>query len=137
MDSHPVSTPVLMEMSRLPGGKIKVPYRSVIGSLNYLVLISRPDLCYNVLSRQNQDEVYESDWASVKRVLRYIKGTQDLGIEYTKSEEIDLNVYVDASFGSEKDKKSLTGYAIFLGNNLITWKTKKQNTVSLSTVEAE
>ncbi|CAA7021628.1 unnamed protein product [Microthlaspi erraticum] len=74
----------------------------------------------------------------VKKILRYVKGTVNLGIFYSKGSNRNLAGYCDADWaGCADDRKSTSGGCFFLGNNLIAWLSKKQNSVSLSTAEAE
>jgi len=80
----------------------------------------------------------ESHLKSVKRIFRYLKGTSDLRLWYPKGSNFNLVGYSDADYvGYLVDRKSTTGMAHFLGSCLITWSTKKQNSVALSTAEAE
>ncbi|BES99547.1 Hypothetical protein2 [Nesidiocoris tenuis] len=122
--------------------KIDVPYREVIGCLNYLATTSRPDLTFSTsyLGRF-LDNPTEAAWKSAKRILRYVKGTQDLYLEFTKTEspkEDILLAYADSDWGSDTyDRKSVSGIAIFFYGNLISWSSKKQPTVSLSSAESE
>ncbi|KAI5725973.1 hypothetical protein M8J77_022339 [Diaphorina citri] len=85
--------------------KTKRPYRELIGSIMYLMLATRPDLsfCINFFSRY-QNNYCEQLWQSLKRVLRYIKGTRDFGLIYEKSsEDIILDAYVDSDWGERLD----------------------------------
>ena len=75
---------------------------------------------------------------AVVRVLRYLKGTIGLGITFKKTGNLDVLVYTDSDFGScLLNRRSTTGYCTFLGGNLVTWRSKKQNVVSKSSTEAE
>jgi len=79
-----------------------------------------------------------SHLTQVKRILKYINSTSDYGILYSHSENSMLIGYYDADWaGSADDGKSTSGGCFFLGNNLISWFSKKQNCLSLSTTEAE
>ena len=74
---------------------------------------------------------------AAKRTLRYLVGTIDLGINY-ESNDASLTGYSDADFANNKlDHRSLTGYVFKIGNAAVTWNTRKQPTVALSTMEAE
>jgi hypothetical protein len=79
-----------------------------------------------------------SHLAQGKRILKHVNGTYDYGILYNYSEDCILIGYCDADWaGSADDKKTTSGGCFFLGNNLISWFSKKQNSVTLSTAEAE
>ncbi|KAK2374696.1 hypothetical protein QL285_075640 [Trifolium repens] len=113
-------------------------YRSIIGSLLYLTT-SRPDFSFAVgVCARYQAEPKMSHLTQVKRILKYVNGTSDYGIMYSHSEDSRLIGYCDADWaGSADDRKSTSGGCFFLGNNLISWFSKKQNCVALSTAEAE
>ncbi|XP_024004132.1 uncharacterized protein LOC112081591 [Eutrema salsugineum] len=113
-------------------------YRGMIGSLLYLTA-SRPDLCLSVgICTRYQAKPKQSHLEAVKRIIKYVKGTVELGIWYSKGSNQNLVGYCDADWtGSADDRKSTSGGCFFLGNNLISWLSKKQNSVSLSTAEAE
>ncbi|KAK8956512.1 hypothetical protein KSP39_PZI000036 [Platanthera zijinensis] len=113
-------------------------YRSLVGSLMYLTN-SRPDLEYAV----NQVAKYTNHptkihWLAIKRILRYVQGTKQLGIFYKREKIQELNGYADADWGSNvDDRKSTTGIIFRLGSNPVIWTSRKQPTVALSTTEAE
>ena len=80
----------------------------------------------------------EPHLVALKRILRYLQGTLDLGLLLRPSTSSDLVVYTDADWaGCPDTRKSTSGYAVFLGDNLISWSSKCQNTVSRSSAEAE
>lgn len=117
---------------------INEPYRELVGCLMYLANASRPDIAFaaNVLSRFNQNPK-EIHWKMAKRVLRYLKGTVDYGINYV-SEKNSIVAYSDSDWGGDTlDRKSNTGYVVCLAGGPISWTSKKQRTVALSTMEAE
>lgn len=107
----------------------------------YAMLCTRPDLCValNFLSKY-QNKNNKELWQSLKRILRYIKGTIELKLIYKKNEYNELIIgYVDADWGSnETDRKSVTGFVFKLFENCtITWNSKRQNSVAASSTEAE
>jgi hypothetical protein len=113
-------------------------YISIIGCLLYLTA-SRPDISFVVgVCARYQAEPKMSHLTQVKRILKYVNGTSDYGIMYSHGEDSRLTGYCDADWvGSADDRKSTSGGCFFLGNNLISWFSKKQNCVALSTAEAE
>ena len=110
----------------------------MIGSLLYLTA-SRPDIMFSVcMCARFQASPKESHLVAVKRILRYLIGTHDLGLFYPRDVFFDLVGYSDADFGGFKvDRKSTSGTCQFLGQSLVSWHSKKQNSVALSTAEAE
>ncbi|KAJ9551957.1 hypothetical protein OSB04_016002 [Centaurea solstitialis] len=113
-------------------------YRGMIGSLMYLTA-SRPDIMFSTcLCARYQSKPKVSHLKAVKRIFRYLKGTVNLGLWYPKGSGYELTGYTDADHGGCKlDRKSTTGHIQFLGDKLVSWASKKQNCVSLSTAEAE
>lgn len=79
----------------------------------------------------------ESHLTALKRILRYIRGTLEYGLHIQRSSSFDLVAYSDANWaGCPDTRKSTFGYVVFLGDNLISWSSKRQNTVSRSSAEA-
>ncbi|XP_075515957.1 uncharacterized protein LOC142550785 [Primulina tabacum] len=113
-------------------------YRSIIGSLLYLSA-SSPDIMFSVcLCARYQADPKVTHLKVVKRILRYIAGTINLGLWYTKETNTNLVGFSDADWaGNLDDRKSTTGGCFYLGKNLVSWYSKKQNCVSLSTAESE
>ena len=113
-------------------------YRSMIGSLLYLTA-SRPDISFSVgVCARFQSQPTTTHLSYVKRIIKYIHGTADYGILYSFDTNSCLVGFSDADWGGNSDdRKSTSGGCFFLGNNLISWFSKKQNCVSLSTAEAE
>lgn len=113
-------------------------YQEAVGTLLYLSNNTRPDLSYAVskLSQRTQCPTF-GDWKNVKHVLRYLVSTKDYKLTYTKSGEV-IKVFCDSDFaGDIVDRMSRSGYVILLANCPISWYSKKQTCVALSTVEAE
>ncbi|MCH90612.1 putative gag-pol polyprotein [Trifolium medium] len=113
-------------------------YRSMIGSLLYLTA-SRPAIAFAVgVCARYQADPKASHLLQVKRILKYVSGTCDYGLMYTHGGGSNMVGYCDADWaGSADDRKSTSGGCFFLGCNLISWFSKKQNSVALSTTEAE
>ena len=113
-------------------------YRSMIESLLY-VIASRPDVMFIVcMCARFQASPRESHLTATKRILRYLKGTQDVGLWYPKGSSFELIGYSDSDYaGCKIDRKSTSGTCQVLGRSLVSWSSKKQNSVALSTAEAE
>ncbi|XP_050289596.1 secreted RxLR effector protein 161-like [Quercus robur] len=113
-------------------------YRSIIRSLLYLTA-SRPNIAFSVgVCARYQLAPKESHLTMVKQIIRYINRTPDYGLWYSKDSNACLTGYIDADWvGSMDDRKSASGGCFYLGNNLVSWMSKKQNSISLSTAEAE
>ncbi|GAV60326.1 hypothetical protein CFOL_v3_03857, partial [Cephalotus follicularis] len=113
-------------------------YRSVIGSLLYLTA-SRPDIMFSVcLCARFQSSPKETHLIAVKRIFRYFAYTPLLGLFYSNDSFFNLHAFFDADYGGCKlYRKSTSGTCQFLGNSLLSWFSKKQNSVALSTTEAQ
>ncbi|KAJ9539132.1 hypothetical protein OSB04_031865 [Centaurea solstitialis] len=113
-------------------------YRAIIGSLLYLTA-SRPDIVFSTgVCARYQCDPRESHLSAVKRILRYLKGTPDFGLWYPKDSGFELIAYTDSDHaGCKLNRKSTSGACQFLGDKLVSWSSRKQNCVSLSTTEAE
>ena len=113
-------------------------YRSMIGSLLYLCA-SRPDIVLSVgVCARYQAAPKESHLMAVKRIFRYLVHTPCFGLWYPKDGTMSLCGYTDSDWaGDIDDRKSTSGTCQFLGRSLVSWSSKKQNCISLSTAEAE
>ena len=117
------------------------PCQNLIGSLMYIMLCTRPDICASVsiLSRfANKNNI--TLWEYLRRILKYLKGTIELKLVYKKESPKDVLIgFVDADWGSdETDRKSTTGYLFMLFNKcVICWNTKKQHCVADSSCASE
>ncbi|XP_070030088.1 secreted RxLR effector protein 161-like [Nicotiana sylvestris] len=134
----PIATATKLDIDE-PGSSVDQKlYRGMIGSLLYLTA-SRPGIVFSVgLCARFQANPKESHLTDVKRMLRYLKGTTDLCLWYLKGSNFNLVGYADANYsGFLVDRKSTSGMAHFLGSYLVPWATKNQNSVVLSTAEAE
>ena len=137
-----VASPVDMS-SRLVSSnadtKISAPFREAVGALMHLTTATRPDIAYAVgyVSRFMENP-QEDHWIAVKRIFRYLQGTKTHGICYKTSDKINFRGYSDADWaGDLADRKSTSGYVFMLQGAPVSWGSKKQSSVSLSTSEAE
>ena len=108
----------------------------MIGSLLYLIA-SRPDISYSVgvcaRYQANPKEI-----TTLKRIIKYVKTTAKFGVWYSKDTNDVLAVYSDIDQArNANDRKSTSGGCFYVGNNLVSWMNRKQNSISLSTIEAE
>jgi hypothetical protein len=131
------------ENLKLHGDSNQVPtnkerYQRLVGRLMYLTH-TRPDLAYalSVVS-QFMHSSSEEHMNVVIRILRYLKASPGKGILFTKGHNLDIHGYTDADWaGSIQDRRSTSGYFTFVGGNLVTWRSKKQEVVARSSAEAE
>ncbi|GJW33156.1 ribonuclease H-like domain-containing protein [Tanacetum coccineum] len=141
LNCNPCKTPIDTEKKLGPeGSPVTDPtlYRSLAGSLQYLTFI-RPDLSYAVqqlcLYMHDPREPYLND---MKCVLRYLRGTTDLELQLFRSTTLQLIAYSGADWaGCPAMRRSTSGYCVFLGDNLLMWSSKRQDTLSCSSAEAE
>ncbi|GJS33321.1 putative ribonuclease H-like domain-containing protein [Tanacetum coccineum] len=136
------STPVDLEKPLVKDGDAtdvdKHLYRSMIGSLMYLIA-SRLDFMFAVCAcARFQVTPKTSHLLAVKRIFRYLKGKLTSGLWYSRDSPFELDAYTDSDYArATQDKKSTTEGCQFLGNRLISWQCKKQTVVATSTTEAE
>jgi hypothetical protein len=140
-DCKPCSTPVDTHAKMSADGvPVADPthFRSIAGALQYLTF-TRPDLAYAVQQVcLHMHDLREPHLAAMKRILHYIQGTLDLSFHLLHTSPVDLIVYSDADWaGCPDTRRSTSGYDVFLGDNLISWSSKHQATVSRSSAEAE
>lgn len=143
MNCNPSKTPMEMKLylDNTEGEKQTTEgYRELVGSLMYLVLGSRPDMCFalNYFSRF-QERPTQNHYNHLKRALRYLKGTVDLKLNYNRSNnDVPLDGFVDADWANDTaDRKSTSGYLFRVFGNIVSWSSRKQSIVALSTTEAE
>lgn len=144
-ECKPVATPILKaeDMKAMNNDQeVKVstfPYRQAVGALAYLMTGTRPDIAYavSVVSR-NLNSPTKDDVQIVKRIMRYIKGTIDHGIKYTPDCDADLKCYSDADHGGDANTgRSTSGILCMFAGGAISWNSKRQNVVAISSTEAE
>ncbi|XP_019184567.1 PREDICTED: uncharacterized protein LOC109179512 [Ipomoea nil] len=142
MDAKPAKTPITagQKLSSLEGTPLDKPevYRRLVGKLLYLTN-TRPEITYAVQQlSQYVDKPRNTHLMAAHRVLRYLKGSPGKGMFYPANSQIKLQGFSDSDWATcAETMKSVTGYCIYFGKSLISWKTKKQATVSRSSSEAE
>lgn len=128
------------QLASATGPELQNPaqYRRLVGRFIYLTH-TRPDLTYivHILSQFMQTPLV-AHWKAALRVVSYLKGTPDQGIFLRSDSDLSLTVYCDSDYGAcPRTRRSLSAYICYLGDSPISWKTKKQDTVSCSSAEAE
>ncbi|WVZ62858.1 hypothetical protein U9M48_012552, partial [Paspalum notatum var. saurae] len=113
-------------------------YRSLAGALQYLTF-TRPDITYAIQQVcLHMHDPREPHLTALKRLLRYLRGIVDHGLLLHRSASSELVVYTDTDWaGCPDTRRSTSGYAVFLGGNLVSWSSKRQPVVSHSSAEAE
>lgn len=119
---------------------VSVPFRQAIGSLLFAARVTRPDIEFivNYLSQFLNDFLI-AHWNAVKRIFRYLHGTLDFGIEYKANGSKNMLIgFTDADYaGCPITRRSRSGFVFLLNNAPISWCSKRQSVVSLSTTEAK
>jgi hypothetical protein len=152
-DMNPVSTPMDInvkldaitkdqEEQGEAHDRITQGYAALIGSLMYLAIGTRPDIAFTVNKlaqfTQNPRQIH---WTAVKRVFRYLKYTRSSKLTYGGDDDVlntNLHIFCDADWASDAtDRKSISGYLISMAGGAVSWSSKKQTSVALSTAEAE
>ena len=149
LDANPVSMPMDPNIPIGPNpdgneGSRSNAYAKLLGELQFLSNATRPDISYAV----NRLAAYTANPSlqhvgAIKRLLRYLKGTRNLGIKYSVQRDQNLQDqnlffgYADAAYANTDDYKSTSGYVFVVNNGAITWRSKKQTTIALSSTESE
>ena len=122
---------------------INLPYRSLVGCLQFIAIRTRPDIANAVRVLSKYLTCYRHEhWRMAKKVLAYLKDTMHFGIVYDLSdmhdnETIHIEGYTDSDFANEQGRKSITGYAIYVNGLLVNYKSHQQSLVAVNTTEAE
>lgn len=145
-ESHPVSTPMsatekLPKLAQAEEGVDVKAYQSMLGSLMYLMIGTRPDLAYAVGAlSQHAATPGKQHFEALKRAYRYVRATTDHSITYTGGTDGNTNLtgYVDADWATDiNDRRSITGYVFNMCGGAVSWSSKKQHSTALSSTEAE
>ncbi|KAG6619865.1 Integrase catalytic core protein [Phytophthora cinnamomi] len=137
-DCKPASSPIDISMKLVSSdamAKLDAPFREAVGALMQLMTSTRPDIALAVgyVSRIMENLQVEH-WIAVKRIFRYLQGTKSHGIRFSPGKDIDFQGYSDADWaGDLSDRKSTSGYLFQVAGGPISWGSKKQSSVSLST----
>ena len=142
LDCKPAETPIVANHGLQIHERAKLAkreqYQKIVGKLIYLAH-TRPDIAYavGVVSRfMHLPQIQHM--TALMRILRYLKGTSSTGIYFAKNDHLDLIAYTDVDWAGDRDgRKSTSGYFTLVGGNLVTWRSKKQKVVALSSAKAE
>jgi hypothetical protein len=150
-DAYPVDTPMVqgLQLQRpdkslpIPSDISKwvenTPYRSLVGSLMYIAVGSRPDIAFAVGRLSSFVDCYRPEhWQAAIRVLRYLKGTRCLALQLGGANTLQLTGFSDSDYANCADtSRSVGGYCFTLGSGVISWSSRKQRTVADSSCYAE
>ena len=146
-NTHSAPTPMEVTASLTAGGAVDAAggnrvfpkYRPLVGSLNYAAVVSRPDIADAVgqvarfLAAPTQ-----AHWTAAQRILRYLKGTLDMGVVYHRDKPTNPEAWSDASFQRCVDtRRSTTGLVIMMAGGPVSWRSHRQKTVAQSSCESE
>lgn len=141
-DTKTTGVPMTVKLEASPEGyvaseEMKVKYQSAVGSLMYAMLGTRPDIAYAVsaVSRYASNP-HEVHWQAVIRIMRYLRGTIEYELVFS-GPMTSLVGYSDSDWGGDSSRRSTSGFVFNVGSGAITWQSKRQRVVALSTCEAE
>jgi hypothetical protein len=116
-----------------------IPYASVVGSLMYAATCTRPDISFAVgMLGRYQSNPGIDHWKAAKKILRYLQGTKEYMLTYTRSNNLEVLGYSDSDYAGCIDTRKYTfGYVFLLAGGAVSWKSSKQSIIATSTMEAE
>lgn len=116
-----------------------IPYREAVGSLMHLAIVSRPDIMVAVSLVSRFLNNYNQTWNAVKRIFKYLKDTKEYGLCYSQTAQpAEVTGYNDADYANDLGtSRPVTGYVFIKNGAAVTWSSQRQQTVALSTTEAE
>eukprot|EP00253_Pinus_taeda_P025845 PITA_25845 len=141
-DSKPVCTPMVIGCSLSANDELAAvrqpTYRTMIGSLLYLTG-TQPDIMHAVgIVGRFQANPKEAHHQAVKRIFKYLQRTENYCLWYPRDTDLTLHAYIDSDWaGSVNDRNNTSGGACFMGSRLVSWLSKKQSSIALSTTGAE
>lgn len=142
LDCKPNNTPMIVnhKLKTVEGAKLadREKYQRLVGKLIYLAH-TRPDIAYAVgVVSQFMHEPQTHHMEAVMRIVRYLKGSPGKGVVFKRNGHLQIEAFTDADWaGNQINRRSTAGYFTFVGGNLVTWRSKKQKVVALSSAEAE
>ncbi|GKA68228.1 putative RNA-directed DNA polymerase [Tanacetum coccineum] len=142
VDCKPVDTPMIMNQKLYMEKKARLAdkgrYQRMVGKLIYLSH-TRPDIAHVVgVVSKFMHQPQKAHMKAVLRIIRYLKGTTGHGVLFKQNGHLETQLYTDADWAGDKgDRRSTSGYLTLVGGNLVTWRSKKQKVVALSSAEAE
>ena len=141
LDCKPASIPMApgVNLTMCDTRDTSLPFQELIGSLLFLAKTTRPDIAFATSKLSQFMSCWnETHFKAAKDVLRYLQGTQMLGLEYSKAANLILKGFCDSDYAACKtSRKSISGYCFYVNNSLITWGSQKQSVVAVSSTEAE
>lgn len=134
------TAPSTSELEEIKDLEAKLPYKTIVGALLHLARCTRPDLSFlsSELSKYLKGPRV-IHYKTVKRILRYLKHSIDIGLVYPIGTDgsIHLDGFVDASWGNSTNRRSTTGYVFRINGTAVSWRSKQQGIVAISSTEAE
>ena len=141
LEAKPCSSPMVLGIHLTRKGELfedPERYTRLVGKLNYL-RVTRPNIAHSVsIVSQYMSSPTIDNWAAVEHILCYLKGAPGRGILDSNHGHNKVECFTDADWaGSKEDRRSTSGYCVFVGGNLVSWKSKKQGVVSRSSAKSE
>lgn len=141
-NSKPIKTPIEEKLQiRINEGDeaTKYPFKELLGSLVYIMMATRPDVCYSIsYFSRFQDRATDEVFFYLLRVLEYLYHTRTMSLEFKADKSEMIEGYADADYANDvNDRKSISGNVFTMCGDTISWSSKKQKTVALSSTEAE
>jgi hypothetical protein len=114
-----------------------VPYRKAVGALNWAALATHPDITFAISTvARFAASPGPAHWEAIKHIYRYLAGTRELWLSYSETKRT-LEGYADADGSMAEDRRAISGYAFLIDGGAISWSSKRQEIVSLSTTESK
>ena len=146
-DLKPLSTPMDVQAKltseQAPASAAKfaamrdIPYREAVGALNWAALATRPDISFAMSTvARFASKPGPAHWEAVKRIFRYLAGTRDLWLSYGETQRALIG-YTDADGSMAEDRRAISGYAFLVDGSAVSWSSKRQEIISLSTTKSE